>query len=59
MKEQIYILVCYDCSQELADGTLLELKAWVKNHFMDWDQVEYNCDSIYETLCTDCARLIS
>ena len=55
----IYELSCYDCSTELTEGTLNELKKWVEGEYLDWKNVEYECDNIYFTLCSDCSRMMS
>jgi len=59
MKEEIYIVTCPDCEQELYEGSLKEVKAMAENDYYDWSDAEYEGDDIYHLLCTDCARLLS
>lgn len=56
MKQQFYTLECEDCEQEFYDGTLQEIKAYLKNNHYDEPNQELADEGILQFLCVDCGE---
>jgi len=59
MSENIYTVVCPDCDDELFEGSLLEVKNFLKANMLENDAEWDDEDNIVEVLCLECSRSLS